>query len=241
MEIPGNSKCHFESLISFKSIPSWCQMSWWTFRFTLTHNTELSIYQDIILNEKLSTLQNLQYLKQSLGEIPGETVNCYPQSDTSDGIEQLASLFLILYLILCSQWSASGKPWSRRCSRGYRWFFYFTFLLLNQEHSVNNERWQSIQTVRHSKQTHCMWPRQKDRSTQKKRIASSTERHLAVQYSRGPCLKVWYGHRPALFDCHLHSEIMEYGPLPVVCVWNYVLPQGLHSSRLSPLLFLEIN
>ena len=53
----------------FFTLPSWCQMSWWTFCFMLTHNTELSIYQDISLYKKLSTLQNL---KQSLGEIPGE-------------------------------------------------------------------------------------------------------------------------------------------------------------------------
>ena len=39
-------------------------------------------------------------------------VDCYPQSDASDGIEQSASLFLVLYLILYLQWSASGKPWS---------------------------------------------------------------------------------------------------------------------------------
>ena len=44
-------------------------------------------------------------------------------------------------------------------------FLYFTFLLLNQEHGVNNQRSQSIQSVRHSKRTHRMWPRQKDRST----------------------------------------------------------------------------
>ena len=32
----------------------------------------------------------------------------------------------------------------------------FTFLFLNQEHGVNNERSQTIQLVRHSKRTHCM-------------------------------------------------------------------------------------
>ena len=47
-------------------------------------------------------------------------------------------------------------------------YFYKMFLLLNQEHGVNNERSQSIQSVRHSKRTHRMWPRQKDRSTRKK-------------------------------------------------------------------------
>ena len=39
-------------------------------------------------------------------------VDCYPQSDASDGIEQPASLFLVMYSILYPQWSASGKPWS---------------------------------------------------------------------------------------------------------------------------------
>ena len=43
----------------------------------------------------------------------------------------------------------------------------------------------------------------------------------------------------ALFDCRLDSEIMDLY-MPVVGVWNDVLPQGLHSSKLSPLLFLEI-
>ena len=37
-------------------------------------------------------------------------VDCYPQSDASDGIEQLSSLFMVLYSTLCSQLSASGKP-----------------------------------------------------------------------------------------------------------------------------------
>ena len=45
---------------------------------------------------------------------------------------------------------------------------FFTFLLLNQEHGLNNERSQSIQSVLHSKRTHRMWPRQKDPSMQKK-------------------------------------------------------------------------
>ena len=54
--------------------------------------------------------------------------------------------------------------------------FIFTFLLLNQEHDVNNERWQSIQSVRHSKRTHRMWPRQKDRSTRKKEEEEKEEK-----------------------------------------------------------------
>ncbi len=36
---------------------------------------------------------------------------------------------------------------------------------------------------------------------------------LAVQYSIGPCLKVWYCHRPALFDCRLHSGMDQYMPV----------------------------
>ena len=80
-------------------------------------------------------------------------------------------------------------------------FFFFTFLHLNQEHGVNNERSQSIQSVRHSKRTHRMWPRQKDRSTQKKKkkkkkkeeeeeetfffkVFLANSAHLAVQYNR---------------------------------------------------------
>ena len=39
----------------------------------------------------------------------------------------------------------------------------FLFLLLNQEHDVNNEHSQLIQSVRHSKLTHRMWTHQKDR------------------------------------------------------------------------------
>ena len=92
-------------------------------------------------------------------------VSCYPQSDASDGTAQPASLFLVLYLILCPQWSASKRY--RRCSRGCRWLF--TFLLCNQEHGVNNERSQSIQSVLHSKRTHRMWSHQKDRSKPKKK------------------------------------------------------------------------
>ena len=92
------------------------------------------------------------------------SVDCYPQSDTSDGTEQLASLFLILYSIFCPQWSASGKPWSTTDDAAEATNDFFTFLR-NQEHGVNNERSQSIQSVCHSKWTHHMWPCQKDHST----------------------------------------------------------------------------
>ena len=87
----------------------------------------------------------------------------------SDGIEQLASLFLVLYLILCSQWSASGKPLSTAGDAAEANNDFLTFLLLNQEHGVNNDRSQLIQSVHHSKQKKCMWPRQKDRSTHGKK------------------------------------------------------------------------
>ena len=53
------------------------------------------------------------------------------------GIEQLASLFLVLYSIFCSQWSASGKPWSATDEAAeatddffyyFFWIFFFLFL-----------------------------------------------------------------------------------------------------------------
>jgi len=47
----------------------------------------------------------------------------------------------------------------------------------------------------------------------------------------GPCLKVWYNHKPALFTCCLHSEIMDlYMPLyrSSPCLkWSPTL-RGLH-------------
>ena len=101
-------------------------------------------------------------------------VGSFPQSDASDGTAQAASLFLFLYSILCPQWSASKRY--RRCSRGCRWLF--TFLLCNQEHGVNNERSQSIQSVLHSKRTHRMWPHQKTvvREKRKKKSVSRAQR-----------------------------------------------------------------
>ena len=75
--------------------------------------------------------QNLPYLKQSLGEIPGETVNCYPQSDTSDGIEQLASLFLVQYSILCLQWSPSDNAAEATDDFLLIFFFLRFFFLIN--------------------------------------------------------------------------------------------------------------
>ena len=99
-------------------------------------------------------------------------VNCYPQSDASDGIEQPASLFLVLYSILCPHWSAFGKPWSATDDAAVATDDFLTFLL-NQKHGVL--------------------------------IARSWQSSIII----GPCLKVWYCHRPALFDFHLHSEITD--------------------------------
>ena len=64
----------------------------------------------------------------------------------------------------------SDLSWSAtEATEDFYIFFFFTFLLLNQEHGVNNERYQSIQSVRHSKRTHRLWPREKDCSTRKRR------------------------------------------------------------------------
>ena len=82
------------------------------------------------------------------------------------------------------------------------------------------------------------FPHREDWQKKKKRkkwfLAHSA--HLAVQYSIGPCLKVWYCHRPALFEFRLHSEIMDLYML-VVRVWNDVLPQGASLFRIvSPVI-----
>ena len=77
------------------------------------------------------------------------------------------SWFCIRFSARICFWQATKRY--RQCSRGYRWFC-FTFLLLNllkQEHGVNNERSQSIQSGRHFKRTHRTWPHQKDRSVRK--------------------------------------------------------------------------
>ena len=140
-------------MFSLFTLPSWCQMSWWTYRFTLTHKTELLIYQDISLYKKLLTPQNLPYLKQSLVEIPGEDCR-------------------LLSTIRCKWWNrATGfaKPWSATDDEAEATNDFFTILLCNQKHGVNNEHSQSIQSVRHSKWTHHMWPCQKDHSMQEKR------------------------------------------------------------------------
>ena len=206
-------------------------MSWWVYRFTLARNTAVLI---ISLYQKLSTPQNLPYLKQSSVKCVDEIVDCYPQTDASDGIEQPASIFLVLCSILCPQWSAFGKPWSvtaETMQQRLPFFVLFCFLtfLLNQEHGVHNEGSKSIQSVRHSKLTCRMWHHQKDRSARKKQKQQqkffSCIAH-SWQSCTGPRLKVWYCHRPALFDCRLHSEIVDlYISLPVykVRVWNGVV------------------
>ena len=111
-------------------------------------------------------------------------IRCYVllQSDASDGIEQPASLFLVLYSILCPQWSASGKPWSATDDEAEATDDFLTFIL-NQEHGINNERLQLIfPSVRHSKRTHHMWPHQKDRSAWKKGVFHAHRAQLAVQH-----------------------------------------------------------
>ena len=77
------------------------------------HNTELSIYRAISLYEIIINTSKLTIIWSNLSvKYLEKIVDCYPQSDASDGIEQPASLFLVLYSIFCPHWSASGKPWS---------------------------------------------------------------------------------------------------------------------------------
>ena len=143
-------------------------MSRWTYRFKLTQHraVDLSSYQfirKIINTSKLTIIWSnlsVKYLEK--------IVDCYPQSDASDGIEQPASLFLVLYSSFCPHWSASGKPWSTTDDAAEATDDFFTFLP-NQEHGVNNERSQSIQSARHSKRTHHMWLHHKDRGTRKQK------------------------------------------------------------------------
>ena len=85
-----------------------------------------------------------------------------------------------------------------------------------------------------------MWKKKKKKKKKKVFLMHSVQ--LAIQYSTGPCLKVWYRHSPALFDWCLHSEIMDQY-IYIICqyidqarVWNDVLLQGLYSSGLSPVI-----
>ena len=126
-------------------------MSWRTCRFTPTYNTELSTYRASSLYEKLSTHQNLPYLKQSLGEIPGEdcrllsTIRCewWNRATGFNCIRSSACSDLLLVSHEALLTMQQRQP-----------MIFFTFLLLNQEHGINNERSQSIRSVRHSKRTH---------------------------------------------------------------------------------------
>ena len=79
----------------------------WLHGDTQHRAVDLSSYQfirEIINTSKLTTFEAIN--QSHLEKI----VDCYSQSDASDGIEQPASLFLVLYSILSQQWSASGKP-----------------------------------------------------------------------------------------------------------------------------------
>ena len=146
----------------------------------------------ISLYEKLSTPQNFLYLKQSFGEMSGE--DCELLS-TSDGTAQPASLFLVLYSILCPQWSASGKLRSATddAAEAADDFLHFFFLIKNARSRLSPP----FQT-----DTPHVAPPKKDRSTPGLRggggggfLAHSTQ--LALQCT-DPCLHIWYCHRPAL-------------------------------------------
>ena len=99
-----------------------------------------------------------------------------------------------------------------RCSRGCRWLL--TFLLLNQENGVNNERSQSTQSVRHSKRTHRMWPHLKKKTEVRRgggggggggggfsRIARSWQSSVQVH--------AWISDTVTDQRCRLHSDIMD--------------------------------
>ena len=70
---------------------------------SLHTNTQHRAVSISSLYENLSPTQNLPYLKQSSVKCLEKIVDRYPQSDASDGMEQPASLFLVLYSILCPQ------------------------------------------------------------------------------------------------------------------------------------------
>ena len=99
----------------------------------------------------------------------------------------------------------------RRCSRGYRWLF--IFLLLNLEHGVNNECSQSIQSVRHTKRTHHMWPHQKDRSMRKRKEKKKERK------KRG-------------FLAHSAQLAVQSNNIDQVRGWNGVLPRGSSLFRI---------
>ena len=62
---------------------------------------------------------------------------------------------------------AFGKPWSATDDAAVATDEFLRFFFLNQEHGVNNERSQSIQSIRHFKRTHWMLTTHEDRSARK--------------------------------------------------------------------------
>ena len=186
---------------------------------SLHANTQHRTVLIISLYQKLSTPQNLPYLKQSSVKCVDEIVDCYPQTDASDGTEQPASLFLVLCSILCPQWSAFGKPWSvtaetmqQRLPFFFFFFFFFKhFFLIKNTVFIMNARSRFNPSAIPNWHAACgptkkTVVREKNKQNKKKffsRIAHSW------QSSTGPRLKVWYCHRPALFDCRLHSKIVD--------------------------------
>ena len=102
---------------------------------------------------------------------PEKIVDCYPQSDASDGMGSNR----LRYSWFCIRSSARSDLFlvshealpTMRQRLPMISFCFLTFLLLIQEHGVNNERLLLIQSVRHSKRTHSMWSHPKDCSARK--------------------------------------------------------------------------
>ena len=137
------------------TLPSWSQMSWWTFRYQfireIMDTSELTTFEAIFRWDtwrRLSTAIHNPMRVMELSNRLRYSRFCIRSSARSD-------LLLVSHEALLTM--QQRLP-----------MIFFTFLLLNQQHGVNNERSQSIQSVCHSKRTHRMWPRQKDRSTRKK-------------------------------------------------------------------------
>ena len=134
-------------------------MSWWAYRFTLTHNTQLyyQFIREIINTSKLTIFEAIfrwnDWRRLSTAIHSPMWV-----------MEQDNRLHYSWFCIRSSARSdllLSGKPWNATADAAEATDDFFTFLLLNQERGVSNERLQSIQSVRHSKRTHRMWRHQK--------------------------------------------------------------------------------